>query len=97
MALQGLESPVFIGEIIQRDFCIAKDISLYKMPKSRQTSDLGGCLFGANNTIFHHYTFFALGAILVVIGTLFMYKKYDQDENSGLYLGAFWLFTGFLL
>jgi len=46
---------------------------------------------------FYHYTFFALSAILVVIGTLFMYKKYDQGENSGLYLGAFWLFTGFLL
>ena len=45
----------------------------------------------------YHYTIFALGGILVVIGTLFMYKKYDQNENSGLYLGAFWLFTGFLL
>ncbi len=45
----------------------------------------------------YNYSFVGLGAMLVIIGTLFMYKKYDENENSGIYLGAFWLFTGFLL
>ena len=43
------------------------------------------------------YSFLILGVCLSFIGTLFFFKKYEEGENAGKILGAFWLFIGILI
>ena len=43
------------------------------------------------------YSFLILGVCLSFIGTLFFFKKYEEGENEGKILGAFWLFIGILI
>lgn len=43
------------------------------------------------------YSFIILGVYLSFIGTLFFFKKYEEGENEGKILGAFWLFIGILI
>ena len=43
------------------------------------------------------YSFLILGVCLSFIGTLFLFKKYEEGEKAGKILGAFWLFIGILI
>ena len=43
------------------------------------------------------YSFLILGVSLSFIGTLFFFKTYEEGENEGKILGAFWLFIGILI
>ena len=43
------------------------------------------------------YSFLILGMCLSFIGTLFFFKTYEEGENEGKILGAFWLFIGILI
>ncbi len=46
------------------------------------------------NSLIDKFIFFYFSILMCVIGSLYMFKKYEPKDRDGMWLGAFWLFLG---
>ena len=46
------------------------------------------------NSLIDKLVFFYFSILMCVMGSLYMFKKYEPEDRDGRWLGAFWLFLG---